>query len=291
MADSDCLHPQHVMVELKLGHVEQGLNLSAEACWNQVGDDWRFFIEHGKVFGFLDEDQRLIASAAALPHDSRFGFVSMVLVTKRWRRNGLATRLVNRCIEWLDRHELMPVLDATADGARVYVRQGFVSQFALDRWQLVPSGGPDAPVPAPDVPWPASEDSLPIAELVALDARATGAARPRLIGDFLARSTTRLFVSPGRNGFAIMRRGRNALQVGPLVASSSDVAISLVQKILCSTDEPIFVDVPAMAVPFGQWLKSMGFTVQRSFERMALGRSLPFGRPAELFSSAGPEFG
>ena len=47
--------------------------LSDAAGWNQVGDDWALFIEHGRTLGCRDGDGRLIATAAALPYGSRRG--------------------------------------------------------------------------------------------------------------------------------------------------------------------------------------------------------------------------
>ncbi|MGO4839864.1 GNAT family N-acetyltransferase, partial [Rhizobiaceae sp. 2RAB30] len=95
--------------------VEACLRLSDEAGWNQTAEDWGLFLRHGTTIGVRSDDGSLVASAAALPYD-RFGFVSMVLVTAAWRRRGLATGLVDRCVETLTSRGLVPVLDATPAG-------------------------------------------------------------------------------------------------------------------------------------------------------------------------------
>jgi GNAT superfamily N-acetyltransferase len=114
--------------------VASGMLLSTEAGWNQTADDWKHFIVQGSTIGVRDQNGRLVASAAALPYDGPFGYVGMVLVTADWRRQGIATRLVDRCIDELRGRGLVPVLDATAAGAEVYRHQGFVGQFGFDRW-------------------------------------------------------------------------------------------------------------------------------------------------------------
>ena len=52
--------------------------LSEEAGWNQTAEDWNIFIDHGSTFG-IRRAGALVATAAALPYGSGFGFVSMVL--------------------------------------------------------------------------------------------------------------------------------------------------------------------------------------------------------------------
>ena len=73
--------------------------LSTEAHWNQNEADWRFFLSKGIVFGVRDGAGRLIATAALLPYSSGNAWISMVLVTESWRRRGLATRLVDACLD------------------------------------------------------------------------------------------------------------------------------------------------------------------------------------------------
>src|SRR3954453_5338250 len=74
------------------------LVLSTEAHWNQTEDDWQVFLRDGLVFGISDAAQ-LVATAALLPYSGNNAWISMVLVAASHRRRGLATRLVEACLE------------------------------------------------------------------------------------------------------------------------------------------------------------------------------------------------
>src|ERR1700682_3655870 len=121
-----------------------GLELSAEAHWNQNEADWRFFLSQGTVFGARDGDGRLIATAALLPYTSGNAWISMVLVTANRRRRGLATRLVDACLDAAAKQGLTPWLDATPAGATVYGALGFCPTLQLRRLRLENSGRPKA---------------------------------------------------------------------------------------------------------------------------------------------------
>ena len=274
MAASDTV----VIERLTAADVDAGMALSTEAGWNQTADDWLHFIVEGQAFGVRDAAGRLVASAAALPYDGPLGFVSMVLVMPQWRRRGLATSLVDRCVEELRVRDLVPVLDATAAGVEVYRKQGFLGQFGFDRWQGMADGrhGEQA-------------HALTAADIVPLDAAVSGASRDRLIGDFLARPGTA--VIGDESGFAMLRAGRRAAQAGPVIASGEDAAIDLIQQLFALAKGLLFIDVPSVWRRIGNWLTARGFEIQRSFTRMALGRAEPFSQPNRLFAVAGPEFG
>jgi GNAT superfamily N-acetyltransferase len=102
---------------------DAGLALTTEAHWNQTIEDWRFFLREGFVFGI--RDARLVATAALLPYSGNNAWISMVLVTATHRRRGLATRLVDACMDTARQNGLTSWLDATPDGAAVYGPLGF----------------------------------------------------------------------------------------------------------------------------------------------------------------------
>lgn len=260
------------------------LALSDEAGWNQTKEDWRLFIEKGRTFGIRDDEARLIATAAALPYGENFGFVSMVLVTSARRREGFATRLVDLSIDHLRSRRLVPVLDATPAGETVYARQGFRSLFSIERWQGQSQGGPAAK----DV-----RDYVPgdLASVIALDAEALGAPRGPILAGFIDRAGSHAVVSSERTGFALVRAGRKALQLGPIVAESVAEALKLLQSVLATVRGTVFIDVPVRQREIGEMLARHGFTRQRSFSRMAHGHGTAFGMPEKLFAVAGPEFG
>src|SRR5262249_55175235 len=124
-----------VAAALTPADVPGALALSSKVGWNQTTDDWRVFIAHGRTIGLFDDDEGLIATAAALSYDNGFGYISMVIVDPAWRRRGLARRLMGECIDALRAQGRASLLDATPAGALVYRGLGFVELATMERWE------------------------------------------------------------------------------------------------------------------------------------------------------------
>ena len=131
------------IVELGVGDAQAGLLLSTEAGWNQSEADWRFFLSQGVVFG-MRVGARLVATAALLPYSAGNAWISMVLVTADFRRRGIATKLVDACLNAAARRGLTAWLDATPDGATVYEPLGFTPTLQLRRLRLTKRQGAGA---------------------------------------------------------------------------------------------------------------------------------------------------
>jgi hypothetical protein len=185
----------------------------------------------------------------------------------------------------LKRRGLVAVLDATPAGERVYRPLGFAPTFALTRWQG--QGGGGAALPAGVRPMQADD----VAAVVEIDARAFGAPRGFLLQSFFARAPQLAFVTKDSSGFALARPGRIATQIGPLIAADEDAAAALLNAALDAASGPVFLDAVDRWQKLRTLLRERGFTVQRPFLRMALGRNAPFGDVARTFVVAGPEFG
>jgi len=288
VATSETLASRAVTIEhLAPSDVEPGLALSDAAGWNQTADDWAFFIGHGRAFGIRDDARRLVATAAALPYGGGLGWISMVLVEASHRHRGHATRLLGACVDALRSSARVPLLDATPDGAAVYGRAGFVGGFAFERWQgeTVPeaaSAGDRAVAP---------DDANARESLLALDRSAWGIDRAALLCAFLDRPTTRAWLAPGASGCALLRAGRRAQQLGPVIAADEGAAMALVGQALAAASGRVFIDVPTRWPALAALLGERGFVRQRAFRRMALGDSPALSSSERVFALAGPEFG
>ena len=265
---------------LSLAHVESALALSIEAGWNQTPDDWAFFTEHGRTRGIL-VDGELIATAATLTYGSRLGYVSMILVTPRFRNRGIAKQLLHDSVADLESRGYRALLDATPAGAVVYRRLGFVDVFPSRRWQGDGHAAPGSVLRTATLPN--------VENLIVQDALAFGADRPFLIRNLLARAGTHALVSDV--GFVVRRKGNRADQIGPLVAADGPGAQQLLFAAIGLGAGPVFLDVPDHQQSLGDFLEALGFSVQRPFTRMGRGLSTQPGNPARLFVTAGPEFG
>jgi len=259
------------IIPLDAGWIERALLLSDEAGWNQTAADWAAFMAHGAVLGVVADD-RLVATAAALPYGREFGWVSMVLVSQDWRGRGIATRLAAACTSLLRDAGSAAFLDATPAGAAVYARLGFVPLCAMQRWQGQ-GGAAHAPGATADL---------------SLDRLAFGADRRFLLEDFLSRPGSLGFASQG--SFALLRQGARAMHVGPAVGEPA-AALPLVMGALAAARGTVLVDVLEAAYSMIPALAAQGFRMQRRFTRMALGRTALPGNPARLLAAAGPEFG
>ena len=266
------------IVELGIADAPAGLVLSTEAGWNQNEADWRFFLGHGIVFGVRDGD-RLVASAALLPYSAGNAWISMVLVTPDFRRRGIATKLIDACLDAAKRRGLTSWLDATPAGATVYGPLGFKPTLQLRRLRL------ERPQ-ATEAAQPLSAGSLDA--LATRDGRTMGFDRSTLLSAFAARAGSRI-VSDER-AMALVRNGRTARHIGPLLADDADQALRLVDAVVGSESGPWLIDAVHAQSEFLDGLVRAGWNIERPFQRMRFGPTTD--SPAQLpFAVAGPEFG
>ncbi|NIA21078.1 MAG: GNAT family N-acetyltransferase, partial [Anaerolineaceae bacterium] len=93
------------MAELRamtVDDVADGLELCREAGWNQVAADWRRLLdlEPGGVF-VAEEAGWLCATASVISYGTRTGWIGMLMVHPDYRRRGIASALMARCIQAL----------------------------------------------------------------------------------------------------------------------------------------------------------------------------------------------
>lgn len=268
------------IVALQAEDAPAGLALSDEAHWNQTEDDWRFFLNQASVFGIRDSTARLIATAALLPYDGGNAWISMVLVTARWRRRGLANRLLDACLDAADKDKLTSWLDATPAGTAVYGPLGFTPSVQVQR--LTHAGT------AVQTTTTRPLSAAGLADLVARDRRAMGFARGDLLGNLSARPGSRIVTHD--DAICLVRDGRTARHIGPLLAEHTGSATALVAEVVRSEPGPFLLDAVGSRTKFVDALTAAGWVFERSFQRMRFGRLRTHG--AELpFACAGPEYG
>ena len=325
--------PEHSPV-LPLGAADVGdaVALSASAHWNQNADDWRTMLALGRGWGLrarlADGTQPLVASTLVLPYGpaasasesappgtpgSRFAWVSMVLVRQEFRRLGLATRLLREALAYLREQGLPAVLDATPAGHDVYAREGFRDSWGFARYRRAARPAPPLLRPPAGITlrplhyghWPA---------LQALYAPAFGADRTPLLRALAQRRPQAALVAAAADGrlcgHVFARDGREAGQIGPLLAADDTVALALLQAALSSLVAPseqpggVYVDLCDHRQALLPALQALGFEFQRPFTRMVKGSGSGSGDdddsaaparapgdPAALLLVAGPELG
>ena len=269
------------IVRLGASDARAGLLLSTEAHWNQNEADWRFFLTKGDVFGVRDNDGLLIASAALLPYSAGNAWISMVLVTEKWRRRGLATRLVDACLAAAAKQGLPPGSMRRRRAPPSMVRSDLRRRCSLGgcgsstrcrprlkrrrRYRLARST-----ISSRRTVWP----WVSIAAL--------------LLGELGGRSGSRL-LSDGE-AFALVRDGRKARHIGPLFAESAEQAHALVNEIVWTESGPLLIDAVYEQEEFLKRLTGSGWKIERPFQRMRFGAAAAL--PGRLpFAVAGPEYG
>jgi GNAT superfamily N-acetyltransferase len=280
--------------EVRLGpeHLDGCLALSRSALWNQNEADWRLMLELGEGWGIALRDGTLAASTVVLPYEGRFAWVSMVLVLPQHRRKGYATQLLRVAIAHLKNRALTPILDATPAGHEVYVQEGFSDTWGFRRFSLANSAvfhrNDHKDVDVREVRESDWESILQF------DSRAFGASREPLLRALARRlPEAALIIEKNRRvgGFLLGRDGREATQLGPLVAVDGEAARSLLAEALRRVAAPLYLDIVDHAPQMQAWLAARGFALQRPFTRMVHGAPRAPGQEKNVFLVAGPELG
>lgn len=264
--------------ELREEHVPGCLALSQAAGWNQNEADWRLMLAIGRGWG-LSIAETLVASTLVLPYGG-FAWISMVLVLPDHRRKGYASRLLRVALDDLRASNLKPVLDATPAGREVYRQEGFRDTWTFKRFSLRASHAPINGRARHAIGW---------RKALELDAEAFGGDREWLLRALQKRLPEAALGNP--DGFVLGRDGREARQIGPLVARDEATALELLEQALANVTAPLYVDVVDHAARMQGWLQQRGFEFQRPFTRMVHGDARAPGNEKLVFLVAGPELG
>lgn len=269
---------------LGAAHLAGCIALSKSANWNQNEADWRLMLETGHGWGISLADGTLAASTLVLPYGGDFAWVSMVLVHPAHRRKGYASQLLRTAIADLRNRGLTPILDATLAGHEVYLQEGFSDRWGFKRFFLherKPLLAAEPGVrPIRDSDWN---------EILRLDREAFGASREPLLRALRRRLPQAALMIEGE-GFVLGRDGREARQIGPLVARDAHTARTLLTHALRAVEPPLYVDLADHASLRGM-LETSGFAFQRPFTRMVRGPEPAPGNEKLVYCVAGPELG
>lgn len=302
-ADIKGARPEFAIRTMTPADVAFGMRVKEQAGWNQTESDWRHLIEYEPEGVFVAEHAasgRPVGTATTIRYGERFGWIGMILVDTRFRRRGIGTRLVNRCIEYLrDRGVETVKLDATPAGREVYLQLGFRDEWKLARFEGAAreADGSLCPVEPGRGIQPMRQSDL--GEVAAYDAPRFGADRSRVLAGYLAGWPETCHVlrrAGGVSGFVTARRGARAHQIGPCVASEPGDNLALLRASLhtLAAARPgarVLMDVVTENDWARELAESVGLTQERPFTRMALGPNRYPGDFRATFLVACPELG
>jgi len=264
--------------------IDQLIVLKTAANWNQLPSDWErlLMLQPDGCFG-LFAGGRLAATATALTYRRDLAWIGMVLTLPEFRGRGYASRLMARCLQFLEASGVTEAkLDATSLGIEIYRRAGFADECPVERWERPPAPFDGARAPRDCAgQWPPE-----------LDWEAFGADRSALLGS-LQRSGS---VMSCESGYAMSRDGSNAAYLGPCVARDTATARTLLASLLVPlAGRPVYWDLFPSNIGAVAIAREFGFEPVRQLTRMSrlLAPERPRMRPEHnlVFCLAGFELG
>lgn len=260
------------------------MRLSRAAGWNQIEADWLRLldVEPEGCFGLVSEGV-LAATTTAVCFGRKLAWIGMVLTDPDFRRRGLARRLMEHALEFLDQRRVEWVkLDATDMGRPLYLALGFEDESRIERWKATspPHSGAGA----------SASERFDLD--AALDRAGFGADRAALLQN-LARDHA---VSIPGEGYAMSRAGGNASTFGPCVARSPEAARTLLELFLARhPGETVFWDLLPHNREAVNLARDFGFAPIRKLARMVRPGAAPASPPARddslIYATAGFEYG
>ncbi len=237
-----------------------------------------------------DYHGKIIGTTVAINYSNDMAWISMVLVDKVYRGQGISKLLLKQVLE--STHSWKSVkLDATAEGQNVYKQFNFIDELSITRLTREPMIYTD--VGDDHLMTPVRTEDL--AEIIGYDQLVFGVNRSRLITWLHQEFSKNAWVlkrNDGIAGIVMGREGRNYNHIGPVMASGFNDAAMLIKKLINQFNhKPIVADVLNDKEEVIKWLNDIGFSKQRTFVRMHQNDNPWPGNPKQQYLICGPEFG
>jgi len=266
--------------------IPAALKLCRIAGWNQLTKDWTRLLDYEPDGCFAAETEgRLVGTVTTTRYGSGLAWIGMMLVHPDYRRRGIATRLMERSLEYLqDRGVRCIKLDATPEGQHVYEQLGFSAEWSMRRWTR--AGTLEVGSARSDT-RSQRLDASSLHPYLEIDRRGFGVDRSQWILRLLPDSEVRY----RPQALGMLRRGFLASYLGPLIASDPDDAKLVVHELIGSTIEPIFWDIPDPNHAAVDLASDLQFLPVRQLTRMQMGSEPIDADPCCLFALADPSTG
>jgi GNAT superfamily N-acetyltransferase len=271
--------------------IPAGLSLCRHAGWNQLARDWELFLKLNPkgCRVALDIAGNVIGTVTTLPYQHHFTWVGMVLVDPDHRREGIGTQLLVEALA-IARHDHTVKLDATPAGREVYLKLDFVDEYPITRMRLA------RPVSQNMTTFPCRPiETAGFPEILKLDREVFGADRQLILESIFEAAPQLAFLveeEGNLKGYCFGRPGYNFFHLGPVIASDSRDAFSLLSTVLQrNRGKELIIDVLQHHTEFIEGASSLGFVEQRPLIRMYRGANGYPGDPKMQFAILGPEFG
>jgi len=264
-----------------------GLRLSRQAGWNQTEADWLRLLYFGPEGCFAAEMDGYAVGTTTTCVLGDVAWIAMVLVDEDHRHRGIGIHMLRHALDHLDSRQVPTIrLDATELGRPVYEKLGFMPEYDLARYQgIAPS------CPASLTVAEATSDAYP--DIIEFDKVITGTNREKMLIRLFEEfpQGLRTLRRQGRiEGYATMRPGANAVQIGPCVAATNAGPALLCDALDRCAGKYVFIDIPLDNTGAVSVAESGGLGIQRCFTRMYRGKKVTDTIQA-LWASSSPEKG
>ena len=253
--------------------------LSISVGWPHRAKDWDLLRRAGRGIIAVDGIGRVFGSAMWFPHGEDFATIGLVITSPRTQAQGTGRWLMDQVLERCGDRNL--ALNATHAAYRLYVSLGFTREATVYQCQgEVPRTSPETP-PLQGELRELSKDGL--AAIAALDARAFGADRGKLLA-LLSESSSTTVLSRGDAivGYAMCREFGRGHVVGPVVARDDRDAIHLVAAHLKGlAGRFVRVDTREKDGAFAEFLQNNRLGLNDTVTTMSKGRRFLNRRPDE----------
>jgi ribosomal protein S18 acetylase RimI-like enzyme len=269
--------------------IPAALRLKELAQWNQTENDWLRLLrlEPNGCFCATFDDE-VVATTTTTTYGTDLAWIGMVLVDPRRRQLGIATRLMNAALEYLAKAGVTTIkLDATPDGCSLYRKLGFKDESLIERWVGF-AGSREVTC--------STLDTAVRGEAVIFDRHTFGVERSKLlemlIDDCCVAPQVTTAADGHLTGYGLAREGSAAVYAGPLLATSTDAAATLLDGLLSQlSGQRVYVDLNRNFTGGRKILTERGFLKQRDLIRMVYGPGSDAASSPSIFAIAGPELG
>ena len=274
-------------IPLGVDRVESALRLSTMAGWNQTAEDWKRLIRlDPECVGIWEDEGEIRASYSVFHYADTLAWIGMILVDPAYRGAGLGKAAFQAAIDRIRSRGCRSLgLDATSLGEPIYLKHGFQTIRPIVRWGGVLKQIGKAECGAETIRgW---NDGI-----AAYDFHCTGVDRSALLRDLASDSVAvwSLQKDDRTTAYAMMRPGRTALHLGPLVASSHEQLNLLLREAARGSEgQPLIADVLCQAM--GLELRGRGWAPLRELKRMTLPEDKTALCPPGVRLAAGFEWG